>query len=609
MRRLTHALFTHTHRRARLLHHDSSGAIMLAALAGIILLLLVSLTLYDTGNKARDKVRLQTAADTAAYGQAAVKARAMNMNAYANVAKRSILGIYQTYHSALSLYATLMLYGVRQSWGNTDGLNINGQNVYPETDVLVQSGAVSSAFLELKLDWRGISVPAMGGESTAGRCCKRSYAIPASILRGPGSTFIPRDRAIAVTGFNRQSDKKVQGAIKKYEKELQQITRYQEYMQKMTPWWGFVEASSRAVNNGATMAVSFPPPDPALLDPGRLPARVGQIKANFASRSTTGLKDWVIASQSLGRDVSLAQSWRRPWDSGEDSDAHQACKPLMMANAGGFADQEFDDEMLFNINTLRSRTPGAVAQTFTDSVTLPNSSNGDPRINKFTPFGVPRAAILSGYSLCAGTMLGLFVSTRTGEYYAPTHFQSPNRYEAALNSYYAAPYHLMINTGPDATHLDRMALSTIVFAYKEGSEWVRGQERMKFTPQSYDLNGSTHESALGTALWTMARSEIVTHGPLSQSHLARSGEWHSNWTARLRPVAFDGELDALSEDIPDQPVSFLHAAFHDAMPFFALAEALGFAQPVSTEQLTHDTVYMERALRALDNTSSAGVFK
>ena len=595
-------------RRFHLLHADSSGAILLAALAGITLLLLVYLTLYDTGNKARDKVRLQTASDSAAYSQAAIKARSMNMNAYANVAKRSILGIHQTYHSAFSLYGSFMMDRVPATWISTSAPNIYGTNFRPEADRLISDKATSSVALrEALLDWAGKR--GMGGERGFGACCKDSYPIPTSILRGPGSTFISNDRVVAVAGYMLRRDGKIQGGIKKYEKELQQITRYQEYLQKMTPWWGFAEASSRAVNNGATMAVSFPPPDPALLDPGRVPARIGQIKASFAGRPTTGLRDWVIASPQLGRDVSLAQSFRRPWTTGEDNDVHQACKPLLMGGGSRFADQGFDQEMAFNIQNLAARTPQNIAKEFADGVKRRNSNHGDERLNNFTPLGTPRMAVLSGYSLCAGTMLGLFVATGVSKRYAPTHFQNPNRYAAALESHYAAPYHLMIRTGPGASALDRMALSNIVFAYKEGSEWTRGQQRMRFTPQAYDLGGATHESALGTAIWTMSRSEIVTHAPLAQSDLARTGEWHSNWTARLRPVALEGELGELSGETTEQPLSFLDAAFQDAMPFFALAEALGFTQPVSDEQLTQDMVFMQRALRALDNDASAGVFK
>ena len=84
------------HRLGRM-HRDEGGAIVVLAFAGCLFLFLVGLTLYDAGFMARDKVDVQNAADTAAYSQAAVKARAMNMVSFANVGKRTIVGIGSMY--------------------------------------------------------------------------------------------------------------------------------------------------------------------------------------------------------------------------------------------------------------------------------------------------------------------------------------------------------------------------------------------------------------------------------------------------------------------------------------------------------------------------------
>lgn len=83
---------------------DDSGAILLLGLAGILILMMLAWVLYDTGQMARDKMDVQTAADTAAYSQAAVKARAMNNIAYANVAKRSVVGIHSQYWALWQAY-------------------------------------------------------------------------------------------------------------------------------------------------------------------------------------------------------------------------------------------------------------------------------------------------------------------------------------------------------------------------------------------------------------------------------------------------------------------------------------------------------------------------
>src|SRR5690554_5242355 len=86
------------------MHRDESGAIVLLCLAACMFLFMVGLLMYDAGKVARDKVDVQMAADTAAYSQAAVKARAMNSIAFANVGKRTISGIRNMYYTQFIHY-------------------------------------------------------------------------------------------------------------------------------------------------------------------------------------------------------------------------------------------------------------------------------------------------------------------------------------------------------------------------------------------------------------------------------------------------------------------------------------------------------------------------
>lgn len=79
------------------MHRDESGAIVILSFAACLFLFMVSLIIYDAGQLSRDKIDVQMAADTAGYSQAAVKARAMNMVAFANVGKRTISGIRNMY--------------------------------------------------------------------------------------------------------------------------------------------------------------------------------------------------------------------------------------------------------------------------------------------------------------------------------------------------------------------------------------------------------------------------------------------------------------------------------------------------------------------------------
>src|SRR5690554_465283 len=90
---------THLLSGAHRLHEHQRGAIAILAMAGALILLLASWIVYDAGASAQKKMDAQIAADTAALSQATVKARSMNLLAYANVTKRSVWGIHSLYPS------------------------------------------------------------------------------------------------------------------------------------------------------------------------------------------------------------------------------------------------------------------------------------------------------------------------------------------------------------------------------------------------------------------------------------------------------------------------------------------------------------------------------
>lgn len=105
---------------------DDSGAILLLGLAGILILMMLAWVLYDTGQMARDKMDVQTSADTAAYSQAAVKARAMNNIAYANVAKRSVVGIHSQYWALWQAYS---------AWYEANCKNVESETCLREREI------------------------------------------------------------------------------------------------------------------------------------------------------------------------------------------------------------------------------------------------------------------------------------------------------------------------------------------------------------------------------------------------------------------------------------------------------------------------------------------
>ena len=85
-------------------HRDEGGAIALLCMASIMILFMVGLLIYDSGEVARDKIDAQMAADTGAYSQVSVRARAMNTIAFANIGKRTVTGIHNMYSFQYPMY-------------------------------------------------------------------------------------------------------------------------------------------------------------------------------------------------------------------------------------------------------------------------------------------------------------------------------------------------------------------------------------------------------------------------------------------------------------------------------------------------------------------------
>ncbi|MFU8804871.1 MAG: Tad domain-containing protein, partial [Bradymonadaceae bacterium] len=180
---------------------DQSGAVAIACLAACLILFMTALVLHDAGNSARTKLDVQNAADTAAYSQAAVKARTMNMVAYTNVAKRTIISLHNTY------------VGLLAGW----------------------------------VAW------------TALRCAKCSKWN----WKACWDCFI--NGLLAIAELPDTLNATIGSAKNYYQDEIEALDKYQAYMTQLTPWWAWSEGTVRGARNGATFTSSFPPPPGLLL--------------------------------------------------------------------------------------------------------------------------------------------------------------------------------------------------------------------------------------------------------------------------------------------------------------------------------------------------------
>jgi hypothetical protein len=179
---------------------DDDGAILLLGLVALMILMLLAWVLFDAGKMGRHKLTVQAAADTAAYSQAAVKARSMNNLAYANIAKRSVVGMHSQY---LALWTTY------RDWYNEHRVKCVTLELEPSCKIMEDNQAIVEA--EQEGDYKNF-----------------------------------RDHL----------------SENYYLQDVIAIDNYQRYTHALTPWWGWGEAVLRASRNGAGMAASFPAPRP-----------------------------------------------------------------------------------------------------------------------------------------------------------------------------------------------------------------------------------------------------------------------------------------------------------------------------------------------------------
>ena len=184
--------------RAEGVHRDQGGAVLVMVLAGILVALMATLVMYEAGSVSRDKIDSQMSADAAAYSASVVKARSMNMVAFANTNKRVIYSISTVYFSVyLSVVAATASYGKKCN--------------------------------PLPVSWPF--------------CLKAAQGLLQLITEGV-------EMAVA----------NIRGITKGLKRELKALNNYQEYLIEMAPWWAWMEGALRSTVNEGSFAMTWPPP-------------------------------------------------------------------------------------------------------------------------------------------------------------------------------------------------------------------------------------------------------------------------------------------------------------------------------------------------------------
>lgn len=203
-------------------HREESGAIALLGLAGILITLMVALMMFDAGRGSRDKIDVQVGADTAAFSQASVKARSMNMIAYGNNAKRIFYG-YSTIYTA----AYLAL------------LEVTGYFLFKTA----KYGVDFVDTIPLCVTIVGCAVPLGNLVAAADN--------GVAALKGVAQIAV---ETIEFFGVNQQQ------LFSRGVNEIRAIDTYQTYMAQIAPWWGWSEGLTRGLRNGASITTSWPVP-------------------------------------------------------------------------------------------------------------------------------------------------------------------------------------------------------------------------------------------------------------------------------------------------------------------------------------------------------------
>jgi hypothetical protein len=196
--------------RARSLDNDQSGAIAMLVMAATLIVLMMALVLFDAGFAARDKIDVQVAADTAAWSQAAVEARSMNLMAFTNVAKRVTFGM-MAYYEALWM-----------AWG-----------------------ALFITALALAIAACVAAVLTLGALKTV---CKKltEFTVQVGIEMANEAPDLARYLSNLRDNY--------------FHRDLRALDAYQHYLKDLTPWWSWAEGLMRGARNGALVTASFPVP-------------------------------------------------------------------------------------------------------------------------------------------------------------------------------------------------------------------------------------------------------------------------------------------------------------------------------------------------------------
>lgn len=200
--------------RLRKLNADQSGAIAMMVMAALLILMMFGWILWDAGKSARDAIDVQYAADSAAWSQASVESRSMNMIAFANVGKRVTYGMTSFYVALWIAYFELLVIAVVL----TVACWIVDVITFGAITSICEKLTIFTAELGIVIAYEAPDLATFAGD------LETNY----------------------------------------FKKDMEAFDKYQAYMAGLTPWWSWSEGMMRGARNGALLTMSWPVPKPLI---------------------------------------------------------------------------------------------------------------------------------------------------------------------------------------------------------------------------------------------------------------------------------------------------------------------------------------------------------
>ncbi|RAL25011.1 hypothetical protein DL240_02015 [Lujinxingia litoralis] len=611
----------------RHLHEQQRGAIAILAMAGAMILLLASWTVYDTGSAAQKKMDAQIAADTAALSQATVKARSMNLLAYANVTKRSVWGIHTLYPSYMSAVAQ-WIHG-DYSLGGFDFESFTGMNAIC-TACYATSGEDGSNnelcnlcnyMNNNRVMWKNVACKENDFETACSSSDPDSWG---DFYRFSGHDHNTETHELMETEQGSEYPKLIETDLEKklrdgresgapapytfrvgedpswsknfFGKDLIAIDNYQRFITAITPWWGWTEQSLRAVRNGATLSGSFPTP------PGVLPDSTRRITEtlidHFSDATPVGSAETIHNHSSYvdglpvrpGNIGTMKSHLASAVSAGNIFNVLKAC-----LDGGNCATENpFLLEHMLNIASFLLNSEGTVvgfsgdgALEFASSVLVHLLGSLETFRTRGLQFTQNSMVQSMGANRIAAEPWELRPFRNTGEW----QLQTSNLVLAMVADFTSfsilqgrKKYELL---NSDYMHNDAKSVRYRNHFYAES---------FADRPTPIDPTAINEKNTYRAAsTWAMSRAEIF--------HTGADGPdlWTPSWTSRMRPIVIGNEWHLAGYN--------MNQVYHDTLPYMVLSRTIGATGQWPLNQVGVDMLRMEKISHSMGPSTIGGLTK